>query len=134
MISIYRKPELLHFWRELQFLYIDEFGAISAEMLATIDIIARKIKDSSRFLGGILVICSMDIHQRLPIDGTAMMLSMNMLSEFTFWELKESVRAARDAELKKLCNLTYSLEWDDRMRNEFRSIITQKSKFVESLS
>ena len=129
---IYRKPELLHFWRELQFMYFDELGALNAEMLATMDIIARNVKDSGRFLGGLLVICSMDIRQLMPIDGTALMLSMNMMTEFNFTELKESVRAARDKDLQDLCNLTRSTEWDNEKRNEFRRIIKNHCKFVPS--
>ncbi|CAJ1966419.1 unnamed protein product [Cylindrotheca closterium] len=132
LISIYRRPELLHFWQELQFLYIDEFGAVSAELLATMDIIARSVKDSSRFLGGILVICSMNIHQLMPIDGTALMLSMNMMTEFHFTELTESVRAARDANLCRLCRLTRISEWDDNLRNEFREIVTKNCNFVST--
>lgn len=77
--SLYRKPELLNFWRRLDFICIDEFGAVSAEMLATIDIIARHVKKSSAFMGGMLVIATMDIYQLLPFQGTPLLLSMNMI-------------------------------------------------------
>ena len=50
--SLYKKPKLMYLWQKLDFLYIDEFGTLSAEMLATIDIIARHVKRSGQFMGG----------------------------------------------------------------------------------
>ena len=61
--SMYRKPQLLYLWQKLDFLCIDEFGAVSAEMLAVMDIIARHVKESNKFMGGILLICTMDPRQ-----------------------------------------------------------------------
>ena len=130
--AMQRKPELLHFWRELQFIYIDELGAVSSEMFATMDIIARHAKGSSRFLGGILTICSMDVFQLLPVDGTALMLSMNMMTEFAFVELKQSVRAAQDPLLQRLCLMTRTDKWTRELRDEFKGIIKKNCSFLES--
>ena len=130
--NIYRKPELLYFWQNLDFIYIDELGAVSAELMATIDIVARHVKRSSRFMGGMLVLSSIDIHQLLPFVGTPMLLSMNMMTEFTFSELNESVRAAKDPNLRRICQLTRTTTWNDEKRQEFRNLLKANCNFVQS--
>ena len=132
IMHLYRKPALLYLWQQLNFLYIYEFGAVSAEMFATIDIISRYIKQSNSFLGGLLCICSMDIHQLLPIQGTPLMLSTSVMTDFSFAELKESVRAAHDENLRKLCDLSRTMSWTKKNKQEFKELIMENCNFVPS--
>ena len=134
IVNMYRKPELLYLWQRLDFLFIDELGAVSGELLATMDIIARHVKESSSFFGGMILICSMDPRQLLPVTGMPVMLSMNMMTEFAFSELKESVRAANDESLRRLCELSRTIEWTDDKKSEFKTIIKEKCNFVSSLN
>lgn len=132
LATMYRRPDLFHFWRTLDFLYIDEFGMLSAETLATIDIIAKHCKQSSKFLGGMYVLATIDILQLLPFRGTPVMLSMTMVTEFTFRELKESVRAASDRNLRELCNLARTATWTKRDETRFVQLLTDNCTFVDS--
>src|SRR5210317_402134 len=76
----------------------------------------------------------MDPRQLLPVSGTAVMLSMNMMTEFSFSELKESVRAANDANLQRICHLSRTIEWTDEKKEEFKMLIKQNCNFVSSLN
>lgn len=130
--AMYRKPELLYLWQRLDFLFIDEFGAVSAELFATIDIIVRHVKESNAFFGGMLLISSMDPRQLLPVTGLPLMMSMSIITEFTFTELRESVRAANDKNLQRICELSRTLTWTDELKAEFKNKIKENCKFVSS--
>ena len=84
----------------LDVLVVDECGSLSAEQIATIDIILRTIKSSSLPFGGVLVLGSFDHRQIDAIKGTPFLMSSHILTDFTIVRLKESVRAAADTALK----------------------------------
>jgi predicted GIY-YIG superfamily endonuclease len=128
--SLYKKPKLMYLWQKLDFLYIDEFGTLSAEMLATIDIIARHVKRSGQFMGGMFCVATMDILQLLPFRGTPLLLSMNMITEFQFRELNESVRAANDPNLREICNLTRTAAWTPALEQRFKQLLVSNCNFV----
>jgi predicted GIY-YIG superfamily endonuclease len=128
--SLYKKPKLLYLWQKLDFLYIDEVGMLSAEMLATIDIIARHVKRSGQFMGGMFCVATMDVLQLLPFHGTPLLLSMNMMTEFQFRELNESVRAANDPNLRELCNLTRTATWTPVLEQRFKELLVNNCNFV----
>jgi len=46
--------------RLLDVFLIDEFGQVSAEMLAVLDIILGHIRQSTNFMGGMLVFATLD--------------------------------------------------------------------------
>eukprot|EP00956_Cyclotella_meneghiniana_P042934 scaffold249353_cov82-Cyclotella_meneghiniana.AAC.19 len=84
----------LHLLMTLDVLVIDECGSLSAEQLATLDIILRTIKSSSLPFGGVLVLGSFDHRQIDAMKGTPFLMSSHILTDFTIVRLKESVRAA----------------------------------------
>ena len=90
----------LHLLMTLDVLVIDECGSLSAEQLATLDIILRTIKSSSLPFGGVLVLGSFDHRQIDAIKGTPFLMSSHILTDFTIVRLRESVRAAADSALK----------------------------------
>lgn len=128
--TIYRHPEILHFWRTVDFLFFDELGLFSAEMIATIDIIVRYCRESSGFLGGLLCFGSLDILQLMPFHGTPFMLSMNVITDFHFRELTHSVRAANDIHLQRICELSRTIRWTQNEEKEFQTLITDNCNFV----
>lgn len=130
--SLYRKPDLLVYLKQLDFLCIDEFGILSAELLATMDLIFRYVKCSSDFMGGLFLFCTMDHFQLLPFVGTPAMLSMNIINDFSFISLNESVRASRDAALREICSLTRLRTWNKNSRNRFRHLLYENCNFVSS--
>ena len=64
----------LHLLMTLDVLAIDECGSLSAEQLATLDIILRTIKSSSLPFGGVLVLGSFDHRQIDAIKGTPFLM------------------------------------------------------------
>ena len=54
------KPKNLIILLMMQVLFIAELGQVSTEILAILDIILRKIRNSNMYLGGLLVIGTLD--------------------------------------------------------------------------
>ena len=67
LIKIMKKPELQNFLRSLNVLFADKFAQTSAEMLGVLDIVFRNIKKSNTYMGGTLIIFTMDHLQTSPI-------------------------------------------------------------------
>ena len=61
--KIRRKITLLHVLLTMDVLFIDELAQKSAQQIATIDIILRKLRNSQLPFGGLLIIGSMDNSQ-----------------------------------------------------------------------
>ena len=91
---------------------MDKLGQFPAKFIAVMDIILGKVRKSNRFLGGILVFCTYDIYQLLPIREVPPLLSGHMTTSFKFVELEHSVRAARNPRLRELQSLTRVPPWD----------------------
>ena len=53
----------------VQVLFLDELGQVSSEMLAVLDIILRKVRNSNTYLGGLLIIGTLDHKQLPPVNG-----------------------------------------------------------------
>ena len=94
--KILRKPINLHAVLTLDVLFLDECGQISAEQVATLDIIFRKVRKSNMPFGGVLIIGTLDHAQCQPINALPFLMSSLMLTSFTFVQLRESVRADED--------------------------------------
>lgn len=54
------------------------------------------------------------------------------MTEFQFVELKHSVRAANDASLRQICELSRTTNWTNKTRAEFKKLIKTKFNFVPS--
>ena len=66
--KIKRNPVLLFLLLTLDVLFVDELAQISAQQIATIDIILRTSRESQLPFGGVFIIASMDDTQIQPID------------------------------------------------------------------
>lgn len=112
---------------------------MSADFIATIDIIFRLLQNNCLYLGGVLIISTLDHTQIQPIDGRPFLTSSNIIPIFSMIALQHSVRAADDpsffriqqiyhydcctleqnpvyvAEFKHLCSehLTFFKNWED---------------------
>ncbi len=62
-----RNPVNLNILKMVDILFLDEIGQISCEMISSLDIVLRRIRNNNIFLGGLLFICTMD-HKQLPPD------------------------------------------------------------------
>ena len=132
VVNLNRQPKRLAVLQRLDVLFVNELGQISAEMLAVLDIILRRIRDSCVFMGGVMVICTMDPLQLHPVSGRPALLSPHMITCFTVVELKHSVRASKDAILREIQGYTrkhpIQLTQDDIQR--FRELIEKYCTFV----
>jgi DNA replication protein DnaC len=95
-ISLYKTPERLAFLQRLDVLFFDELGQASSELMSCIDMILRRVRESDQFLGGVLLIATIDPLQLRPIKGRPFLVSPFVLTCFRFSVLKHSVRAADD--------------------------------------
>ena len=132
--NLYRDGMKLEWLRRLDILALDELGQWPAESIAVLDIILRRVRNSTRFMGGILLICTKDILQLLPIDGRPPMLSPHMITSFQFTRLQHSIRAALDQPLQRIQAITRLMptEVTVDIKNEFRSLIARHCTFVSS--
>jgi predicted GIY-YIG superfamily endonuclease len=104
--TLLRQPKQFSLLQKLEILAIDEFGQVSAELLSIIDIILRTIRKNSLFMGGVLIIATMDHMQLPPVNGRPPLLSPHMLTSFSFRILLKSVRASQDSNLQEIQNIT----------------------------
>ena len=127
-----RNPIRLSYLRKLDVLFIDELGQISAELLSILDIILRRIRNSPAYMGGILVISTMDAAQLPPVNGRPPLLSPHMLTCYSFCELKHSVRAGLDKNLRRmqLIARTPAREMNRELIEEFKKLVMENCTFV----
>merc|ERR1712127_393057 len=92
--GLLRKPEYIEVLRTVNVLFIDEIGQVSAELLSTLDILLRKIRNGNIFFGGLLIIASLDHRQLPPVKGKPFLMSPHVLTCFKFSILEHSVRAS----------------------------------------
>ena len=109
--DLYRYPEILWMLLSLDFLFIDEFGLLSAELIAILDMILRYIRHSCIYMAGVLLFTTLDIKQLMPFVGIPAMLSAFVITEYAFMELTQSVRASGDPALQEICQLTRTVVW-----------------------
>ena len=130
--GLYKNPEALEFLKRIDFINLDEMGVFSAQNMAIFDMVLRYIRGNSQFMGGVFVFCTMDHLQLLPFRGTPVLLSIYVITEFTFVRLKESVRAADDLVLQKIIYLTRLPQMSQEEKLELRELIGTNCNFVRS--
>ena len=132
--KIRRKLNLLHILLTMDVLFIDELSQKSAQQIATIDIIMRKLRNSQLPFGGILIIGSMDNSQIQPINQLPFLTSSMVLTCFQAIQLQHSVRAHGDIDFQRLQQLTrkcpYELRQSIDMKNDFFELAGRILTFV----
>jgi predicted GIY-YIG superfamily endonuclease len=130
--ALFKTPWKLELLRRLDVIFLDELGQISAETLSVLDIIFRRIRSCTRFMGGVLLISTKDILQLLPINGRPPMTSAHMISSFRFAKLNHSVRAAKDANLRRIQLITRLMptEFSNNIIHEFETLLIENCTFV----
>ena len=122
----------------LDVLCCDEIGQISSELISIIDIIMRRLRESNIFLGGILLICTLDHTQIQPIKQSPFLTSSHILPCFKMVELTRSVRASGDQvfeRIQQIVRLPYqSLMNQPTIVDEFVTKVSESFTFVSSWS
>ena len=127
-----RKPERLQFLRTLDVLLIDEMGYMSAELLNILDTILRCIRGKSAFMGGVLVLCTMDPQQLQPIKAKPVLLSSLIPTCFKMVEMKHSIRAKDDFLLQEVIKISRKASPTQEEVDYFTNIIIQGCRHVTS--
>lgn len=135
-IALMGKPAKLKFLVVMNILFIDELSQVSSEMLGTLDVLLRKIRNNDIFMGGVLVIGTLDQKQLAPIKGKPFLTSPHVLSCFQSYVLKESVRASTDANLQRILNIARMNPKEyitkPSLLKEFKNLLSNTCTFVGS--
>ena len=133
LAGIYRTPWKHYFLNSIDALCLDELGQIPAHYLSVMDTIMRKLRKSNRFMGGLLLLPSMDQMQLYPVEGMHPLLSSHVIPSFQFLRLQHSVRCGNDSNLKRLNKITRLQKSDltEEVREEFQILISM-CNFVHS--
>jgi len=96
IIALNRNPTHMFLLRTLDCLCVDELGLNSAEFLAVWDIVLRNIRGSSQFMGGVLLLCTIDNEQINPIKGRPVLMSPHIITSFRVVLMEHWVRSRFD--------------------------------------
>ena len=135
IIQILRKPKTLQLIFCLDVLICDEMGQLSADFLAVVDIILRRLHENSLYLGGLLVICTLDHLQIQSIESRPFMISMHIISCFSMVKLKSSVRASNDPSFQRIQEIVRfsqkKLQEHPELIEEFITLCSNHLTFVD---
>jgi len=127
-----RNPERLQFLRTLDVMLIDEAGYMSANLLNITDTVLRKIRGKSAFMGGVLVIATIDDQQLPPVKAKPFLISSLIPTSFEMVALEYSVRARTDILLQRIINISRKLDPCDEDVKEFVRIVIHHCVHVTS--
>ena len=134
ILKLLRSPKQLNLLLSLDVLVCDELGQISAEFLSTIDVILRRIRDSNVYLGGVLILGTIDHTQIHPIEGRPFLTSSHIITCFRMVALEHSVRAGMDAPFKRIQEIVRKshreLKGNQRLVDEMIELCSNHLTFV----
>lgn len=100
--KLLRDPKRLFLIQKLDILFFDEIGQLSSELLAVLDIIFCRIRDTNIFFGGVVIIGTIDHTQLQPVNGRPFLTSSHVITCFKMTMLKTSVRAVGDLNFQRI--------------------------------
>ena len=133
-----KNPTKKNWLQSVNILFIDELGQVSCELLSLLDIILRIIRERTIYLGGVLLICTMN-HKRLcPINEIPVLISSQIPTAFTFVTLKNFIRASNDIDFQRIqaiARMHHSkYEEDSDILVEFGDLLKRTCTFVRDWS
>jgi hypothetical protein len=110
LINLYKHhPEKLALTTELDVLGFNEKGQISSELNSCIDMILRIVRNANQYMGGVLILGTIDPIQLRPIKGHPFLFSPFVLTSSRFSVLKHSVQVADDYYFQRIQDITRML-------------------------
>ena len=95
----------------------------------------RRLRNNCMYLGGLLIISTLDHTQIQSINGRPFLTSSNIVTMFTMVALKHSVRAADDPDfyrIQQICRYDHRvLSENPDLIAEFKRLCSEKFIFVE---
>ena len=136
--KLLRDPKKINLLRALDCLFLDEIGQLSAELLAVLDIILRRVKDTNIFFGGVIIICTIDHTQLQPVEGRPFLTSSHVITCFKMAMLETSVRASNDPNFERIQTIA-RMHYRNYIDNpelliEFKRLISHTCTFVPNWS
>ena len=102
--------------------------------MTILDVILCTIRQSNTYLGGLLIIGTLDHRQLPPVKGKPLMTSPHIISPFEFIVLQHSVRASGDPDFQRLYNIARMYprhyEEDSKLIKEFKHLVGRSSNPV----
>ena len=134
--KILSDPKKLNALLTLDILLCDEMGQVPAELLSVIDIILRRIRSNNIFLGGLLIICTLDHTQIQPVQGRPFLTSTHIIPCFKMVSFENSIRASGDANFQrihKIAKFNYMrYEQEPELIDEFVRLASEHLTFVDN--
>ena len=139
IIQIMKDPKKMQLLLTLDVLICDEIGQVPVDFIAVIDIILRRIRGNAQYMGGILIICTLDHTQIQSIGKNRPFLtSSHIIPCYKMVNLSHSVRAYGDLKYQRLqhiCRLNYRiLAENPNLIEEFISLCSESLTFVKDWS
>jgi hypothetical protein len=136
ILRILRKPVILQFLLTVDVICWDEAGQNPAQLLATCDIIMRRLRGSDLFFGGVLLFFTLDHLQLRPIKGLPLLLSPHIMTCFRIIKLQHLVRASHDPQLQRIidiCRMSkYDYELQPTVIDELKALLKDNCIWVDS--
>lgn len=133
MRRLYRQPEKMQYLKSIDMLAFDEFGQLSAELLDVQDVILRRVRGNNNFMGGVLIVSTIDFCQLKPIEGRPPIMSPLILGNFLLARLQHSVRAAKDQGLMRIQKLSRLMpsQYTAPLIQEFEGLCLKTFTFIK---
>jgi predicted GIY-YIG superfamily endonuclease len=133
--KLLRDPKKINFILGLDILFIDELGQLSSELIAILDIILRKIRNTNIFFGGVLIMFTIDHTQIQPFDARPFLTSIHVIPCFRMVALETSVRAGGDLtffRIQQIARFPYWMfEENPGLIDEFIQLLSDNFTFVD---
>jgi predicted GIY-YIG superfamily endonuclease len=134
--SLLKDPKKLMLLATLDILCLDELGQVDVFLLSVVELICRRIRHSAHFMGGILVISTMDLLQLKPVDGLPPIFSPSMICSFKYILYEMPLRTT-DPDLKRIQQITRmtkkQLTENGSIKNEFYEKLKARCNFVSDI-
>ena len=129
VVHILRKPESVELLLRIDALALDESGTMSAAIFSALDIIMRRVRGSNTWMGGMVIITTIDDKQLKPVRGYPLLLSPHILTCFRVVILKHSVRSSDDRNQQRVIEIS---RMPERELNDNEDIVNEVLHLVSS--
>ena len=134
ILKIIKSPKTHNFSKSIDISFCDEIGQVSAEIFSCINIILRRVRNNNIFLGGLVIIGTIDHTQIQPIEGRQFLTSSHIILCFRMVELKHSVRANSEhswQHIQVIAQFSNNILFSNtHLKHEFINLVSQHCTFV----
>jgi hypothetical protein len=129
-----RDPKRLQLLLRADVVLLDEMGTISAQVLATLDMIMRRVRKSSHWLGGCLLFTTVDHRQLKRMRGLSPFLCPSLISSFVFHRLEVTLRT-HSKELQRIQAISRipADTLNDTIKIEFSNLLRAHCSWAENI-